>query len=321
MFAFVEYKLYIYITVLEKVEEKFMTDSKKILAFDIGGTKIAYALVDEKGKICSEVTKISTPRDSAEIFSTLKRVVSGFEDQIEAVAVATAGEVSKDNDRIIASVGNMPKNYMDTPFAELSVKPVVVENDANAAMWAEYKLGVAEGMQDAMLVAIGTGVGISFIVNGQLLKGKSGAAGEAHFKVARGNKRRCGCGAYDCYEIYASGTALGIDAKEAYKDDTVTSHDVIKGMKENNPLAIKVFNEWEQDVVNGIIGLVNIFDPEIVLLFGSLTEFMNYDKLEKMVNKDILARPIKLRRAKFENKAAMIGAALIAAEKLGKEKK
>ena len=215
----------------------------------------------------------------------------------------------------------MPKNYMNTPFAELSSKPVVVENDANAAMWAEYKLGAAKGMHDAMLVAIGTGVGISFIVNGQLLKGKSGAAGEAHFKVARGNKRRCGCGAYDCYEIYASGTALGIDAKEAYKDDTVTSHDVIRGMKENNPLAIKVFNEWEQDVVNGIIGLVNIFDPEIVLLFGSLTEFMNYDKLEKMVNKDILARPIKLRRATFENNAAMIGAALIAAEKIKKEKK
>lgn len=81
--------------------------------------------------------------------TTLKSVVSGFEDVIEAVAVATAGEVSKNNDRIIASVGNMPKDYMNTPFKELSEKPVVVENDANAAMWAEYRLGAAKGMKDA----------------------------------------------------------------------------------------------------------------------------------------------------------------------------
>lgn len=128
-----------------------MKERKKILAFDIGGTKIAYALIDEKGKICGEITKVSTPRDSREILTTLKSVVSGFEDVIDAVAVATAGEVSKNNDRIIASVGNMPKDYMNTPFKELSEKPVVVENDANAAMWAEYRLGAAKGMKDAML--------------------------------------------------------------------------------------------------------------------------------------------------------------------------
>lgn len=298
-----------------------MKEKEKILAFDIGGTKIAYALVDEKGKICGEITKISTPRDSNEIFATLKSIVSGFEDKITAVAVATAGEVSKTNDRIIASVGNMPKGYMDTNFSQLSSKPVVVENDANAAMWAELKLGAAKGKKDAMLVAIGTGVGVSFVVNGQLLKGKSGAAGEAHFKVARGNRRRCGCGAYDCYEIYASGTALGINAKEAYKDDRITTHDVVRGLKENNLLAVKVFNDWEQDVVSGIVGLVNLFDPEVVILFGSLTEFMDFEKLEKSLNKEILMMPIELKKAKFENNAAIIGATLIAVDKLKKEKK
>ena len=96
---------------------------------------------------------------------------------------------------------------------------------------------------------------------------------------------------------------------------------VIRGLKENNPLAVKVFDEWERDVVNGIIGLANIFDPEIVVLFGSLTEFMDYCKLEKMVNREILTMPVKLCRAKFENNAAMIGAALIAADKLKKGKK
>lgn len=297
-----------------------MGENKKILAFDIGGTKIAYNLIDEKGKLLAETLKISTPQNSAEIFETLHNIVRKYETEISAVAIATAGEVSCDNDRIIASVGNMPKDYMYTEFGKLSSKPVYVENDANAAMWAEFRLGAAQGTKEAMLVAIGTGVGISFVVNGELLKGKSGAAGEAHFKVNRGNQRKCGCGAYDCYEIYASGTALGIDAKEAYGDDKITSHDVIKGLKADDELAIKVFEVWEQDVVNGIIGLVNIFDPEVVVLFGSLTEFMDYKKLQDMVNNAIVTMPVVLKRAYFENDAAMIGVALIAVEKLEKGK-
>ena len=125
----------------------------------------------------------------------------------------------------------MPKGYMNTDFVSLSSKPVYVENDANAAMWAEYRLGAAKGTQNSMLVAIGTGVGLAFIVNGQLLKGKSGAGGEAHFSVNREKKRKCGCGLWDCYEIYASGTALGLDAKEVYGRDDVSSHEVIKGLK------------------------------------------------------------------------------------------
>lgn len=293
-----------------------MVKDKRILAFDIGGTKIAYNLIDEKGKLLAESKKVSTPHNTAEIFEVLQKIVKEYESEIDAVAIATAGEVSCENDRIIASVGNMPEGYMNTEFFKLSSKPVYVENDANAAMWAEFRQGAAKGTREAMLVAIGTGVGISFVVNGQLLKGKSGAAGEAHFKVNRGNKRKCGCGSYDCYEIYASGTALGIDAKEAYGDESVTSHDVIRGIKEGNPLAVEVFEEWERDVVNGIIGLVNIFDPEIVVLFGSLTEFMDYPKLQDLVNRDIVTMPVKLKRAYFENNAAMIGAALIAAEKL-----
>lgn len=298
-----------------------MEDVKKILAFDIGGTKIAYNIIDENGQLLTESKKVATPHSTNEIFELLQGIVKEHEMDVDAIAVATAGEVSRENDRIIASVGNMPKDYMNIEFFKLSSKPVYVENDANAAMWAEFRLGAAKGTQDAMLVAIGTGVGISFVVNGQLLKGKSGAAGEAHFKVNRGNQRKCGCGAYDCYEIYASGTALGIDAKEAYGDDSVTSHDVIRGIKEGNPLAVKVFEEWERDVVNGIIGMVNIFDPEIVVLFGSLTEFMDYQKLQDLVNKDIVTMPVVLKRAYFENNAAMIGAALIASEKLNEGKK
>ena len=295
--------------------QKFNT----FLAFDIGGTKIAYALVDAKGNLLAEQVRIPTPKDNQVLFDTLKNVVQKFESQIDGIAIATAGEVNQDNTHIIASVGNMPKGYMNTDFTALSDKPVYVENDANAAMWGEYLLGAAKGTENAMLVAIGTGVGLAFIVNGKILKGKSGAGGEAHFSVNREKKRHCSCGLWDCYEIYASGTALGLDAQEVYGRDDVSSHDVIKGLKEKNPLAEKAYHIWESDVVRGIAGLANIFDPEIVVLFGSLTAFMDFDKLQDEVNQQIVTMPLKLKHAQLDNNAALVGTTLAAAEKFNKD--
>ena len=88
--------------------------SKKILAFDIGGTKIAHALVDENGRLLTERMKDNTPKTASEIFALLKDITARCEDDIDAVGIATAGEVDCDNSRIIGSVGNMPAGYRDT---------------------------------------------------------------------------------------------------------------------------------------------------------------------------------------------------------------
>lgn len=297
-----------------------MSGAKKFLAFDIGGTKIAHALTDSRGCLLEEPQRDATPRDNDEIFRLLQEIVRRYEAETDGVAIATAGEADLDNRRIISSVGNMPKGYMDTVFEKLTSKPVYVENDANAALWGEYCCGAAKGCRNVMLVAIGTGVGVAFLVDGKLLKGKSGAAGEAHFPVNRGQVRRCTCGAWDCYEIYASGTALGLDAKEVFGDPSVTSYDVIKGIKAGDARAVKAYEIWEHDVMQGIAGLANIFDPEMVVMFGSLTEFMNFGKLQDEVNRQILSAPLVLRRAELENNAAMVGAVLGAVQKIDKEK-
>ena len=115
----------------------------KVLAFDIGGTKIAYATVDRNGKILNEVIRHPTPAAPGAAAKLLKTIIAQFEDQIDAVAVSTAGTVDRTNSRITGSVGNMPEGYMDTDFKALSAKPVVVENDANSAVWAEHVLGNA----------------------------------------------------------------------------------------------------------------------------------------------------------------------------------
>lgn len=289
---------------------------KKILAFDIGGTKIAYALVDENGNMLTQRKSCPTPKIEEEITQSLKNTIKQYEAEIEAVAIATAGAVDANNQKIVSSVGNMAKGYQYTKFEELSSKSVFVENDANAVVWAEYKKGVAKGCENTIVVAIGTGIGLGILVDGKILKGKTGAAAEAHFQINRGNKRKCSCGAYDCYEIYASGTALGIDAKEAFNDDSLTSHDIIRLVNEKNPKAIEVFKMWQDDVLAGIKGLANLFDPEMIILFGSLVEFMDCNVLEAKANNDIVAAPFKIKKAHFGNDAAMVGATLIALDKL-----
>ena len=288
----------------------------KILSFDIGGTKIAFAIVGENGKLVSQPVKYSTPASKEAIESLLKKIITQNDADIDAVAISTAGTVDIENKRITGSVGNLPAGYGEIDFQTLSNKKVFVENDANAAVWAEYKVGHAQNMDNVVLLTLGTGVGVGIIVNGKLLKGKSGAAGETHFPVRQDRHRRCGCGNYDCLEIYMSGTALNLDAKEFYKDDNATSYDIINGLKENDANAVNVFERWQGMVESGVRIFASIFDPDIVLLGGSMAHFINYPMMEKNVNGSIVVSPIKLREAEFENNAGIIGGALLCVESM-----
>lgn len=291
----------------------------KVLAFDIGGTKIAYATVDRNGKILNEVIRHPTPAAPGAAAKLLKTIIAQFEDQIDAVAVSTAGTVDRTNSRITGSVGNMPEGYMDTDFKALSAKPVVVENDANSAVWAEHVLGNAKGHDNVILLTLGTGVGVGIIADGRLLVGKSGAAGEVHFPVRYDNNRLCGCGRYDCLEIYMSGKALSLEAKAAYKDDNATSHTVIEGLKQNALPAVTAFHNWQEMVKNGIVIFADIFDPEVILLGGSMAHFIDYKRLNDEANRMIVTTPFELKEASFENDAGLIGAALLCVQKLGKK--
>lgn len=291
----------------------------KVLAFDIGGTKIAYATVDRNGKILNEVIRHPTPAAPGAAAKLLKTIIAQFEDQIDAVAVSTAGTVDRTNSRITGSVGNMPEGYMDTDFKALSAKPVVVENDANSAVWAEHVLGNAKGHDNVILLTLGTGVGVGIIADGRLLVGKSGAAGEVHFPVRYDNNRLCGCGRYDCLEIYMSGKALSLEAKAAYKDDNATSHTVIEGLKQNALPAVTAFHNWQEMVKNGIVIFADIFDPEVILLGGSMAHFIDYKRLNDEANRMIATTPFELKEASFENDAGLIGAALLCVQKLEKK--
>ena len=280
---------------------------KKVLAFDIGGTKIAYALIDEAGNFVSEIVKVATPDTSEKIYNFLKETILRYEEDVAGTAIATAGAIDREGKKITSHVGNLPKGYNTLDFMSLSKKPVFLENDANSAGWAEFALGAAKGCQNAITLTIGTGVGSGIIVEGKLLKGKSGAAGEMHFPIDSCKKRRCSCGIEDCFEIYASGTALNLYAKE-YLGETATSYDIIE-QKSTNLKARQAFDEWQAKLLQGLIMLGNIFDPEMIVLSGSLSKFIEYEELNKQANEQILTQPFELKEAMFENNAGMIGVA------------
>lgn len=285
---------------------------KKALAFDIGGTKVYSTVIDETGSIIGDIDKFSTPKTIDGIKKVLREQISKYEDKIDAVAIATAGAVNNSNTSVIGSTGNLVQGYSSIDFQALSTKKVFLENDANAAAWAEYKIGASRGSTVSVMLTLGTGVGGGIIINDKILKGKSGAAGEMHFKMYPDKRRKCTCGSWDCFEIYASGTALKLDAEEMLNNKDVTTYDVIEGVKQGNKKMTDILNKWQNDIIIGIKGLANIFDPDCVVLSGSMAQFVDIKHIETEVNSDLVTTPTSIRLATAGNYAGMIGVSILA---------
>ncbi|MCD7878429.1 MAG: ROK family protein, partial [Candidatus Gastranaerophilales bacterium] len=200
----------------------------KILAFDIGGTKTAYAILNEKGEFINEIKQESTPKNIEELKMLFQNIISQYENEVDMVSFATAGAVNISNTKVDSSTPNLPEGYNNIDFSSFSKKPVYVENDANAAAWAEYKTGAAKGEDNTITITLGTGVGGGFIINGKLLRGKSGRGGEIGSIKINGKKRVCTCKRYDCWESYASGTGLKITAEETAINDEIFKTSLFK---------------------------------------------------------------------------------------------
>lgn len=287
---------------------------KKALAFDIGGTKIYSSIIDETGKIINEIDKFHTPKSIDGILEILKRQIAKFEEEVDVIAISTAGAVNNENTAVIGSTGNLVSGYPSINFQELSKKKVFLENDANSAAWAEYRIGASKDTNVSVMLTLGTGVGGGIIINNKILKGKSGAAGEMHFKMYPDKRRKCSCGSWDCFEAYASGTALKVDAEEMLNNQNVTTYDVMDGVKNGDKKMQEIFDRWINDITIGVNGLVNLFDPDCVVLSGSMAQFVDAKKMEKVVNSDIVTSPTSIRIATAGNYSGMIGAALLAFE-------
>ncbi len=301
----------------------------KVLAIDVGGTKIVYSVINENGEFLKEIKRTSTPKNIEELQNLFKKIIKEYENEIDIVSFATAGAVNISNTSVESSTPNMPEGYNKLNFSQLSNKQVYVENDANAAAWAEYKIGAAKGEQNTITITIGTGVGGGFITDGRLLRGKSGRGGEVGSMKINSKGRICTCKRKDCYESYASGTGLKNTAYEtALNDETfkysifknktpneITTYDIIAGIKENDEYSLKVFDIWKKDLIIGLINIANIFDPESIIISGGMGEFIDTEEIQNAINKEIVVSDVKVKLAGAGNYSGMIGAALLACEK------
>jgi glucokinase len=181
------------------------------IGIDIGGTKIAGALVDEKGQIVTQLRKPTPAGDSKALEDIVVDMINELADGTDAVAagVAAAGFIDA-TQSIVYYAPNI--NWRHEPFRDKLEKrvsvPVIIENDANAAGWAEFRFGAGKNTSDMVMLTIGTGVGGAIVANDRLFRGGFGAGAElGHMRVVP-NGLPCGCGANGCIEQYGSGRAL-----------------------------------------------------------------------------------------------------------------
>lgn len=293
-----------------------MNAGKTALGIDIGGTKIYAAIVNENGEILTPPAKYNTPKTVEDIKETLSKIIAERSNSASVVALATAGAVNNDNTKILSSTANMPNGYSEIDFQNLSPKlPVFVENDANCAAWAEHTVGAASGANHSITLTLGTGVGGGIIVNNNLLKGKSGAAGEMHFKMSIERKRPCTCGTFDCFESYVSGRGLALTYKDILNRN-LTTYQIVENAKNGDPGCILALDIWQRHLSDGLIGLNDIFDTEIIVLSGSMAQFVDVEYVQNLINKEIVTTPVQLKQASAGNFSGLIGASLLALDKI-----
>ena len=186
------------------------------IGVDVGGTKIAAGVVDESGRLLSTSRRPTPSSDPTEIEGVIAEVIAELRDvhDVEAVGLGAAGFVDADRTRVVFAP-NLA--WRDEPLRAAIERrtglPAVVENDANAAAWAEATFGAGAGEPYLVVITVGTGIGGGIVLGGQLLRGRFGIAAEIGHMAMVPDGRRCGCGNQGCWEQYASGRALLNEAR------------------------------------------------------------------------------------------------------------
>ena len=308
------------------------------IGIDIGGTKIAGALVDEAGTIVSELRTPSPISDAGEMIDAISSLIDQLakDQEVVAVGVAAAGFLSADRE-IMYMAPNIAAWRNEPLKARIEAKtkfPVLLENDANAAGWAEFRFGAGRDVQSMIMLTIGTGVGGAVISDGRLLKGGFGIGGElGHVQLVPGGKA-CGCGLTGCLEPYASGTALLTAARElATSTDPkgerlrqlqaasgeLTGEQVYQAIMENDPGANEILG-----TLGGHLGLaigsifVPVLDPQLAVIGGGVSAVGDRlltpirQEFEKSLPAKGYRPELEIVKAHYLNQAGLIGAADLA---------
>ena len=260
---------------------------------DIGGTKVVAGVVTHEGDIVDQVRRDTPDRSKSPqvVEDTIVDAVLDLaqDHEIHAVGIGAAGFIDADRANVLfaphLSWRNEPLREAISSRLRL---PVVVENDANAAVWAEWRFGAGRGESHLVCVNLGTGIGGAMIVNGTLHRGRFGVAGEyGHMQVVP-DGRRCECGNRGCWEQYASGNVLVREARELAAANSPVAHRILEGAGGDiasitGPLITEAARDGDaaarelfEDVGNWLgVGMANLaaaLDPGTFVIGGGLSE-------------------------------------------------
>ena len=258
---------------------------------DVGGTKVAAGVVDEQGQVLARVrraTSAQVPGAAEQVITEAVREL-GKAFPIEAVGIGAAGLVDQTRSvvRFAPNLG-WREQPLRAQLERATGLPVVVENDANAAAWGEHRFGGGRASGDVVLITVGTGLGGGIVLNGRLLRGAFGIAGEVgHVRLVPGG-RVCGCGNHGCWEQYTSGSALIREARElaatspgrtarllelAGGDPSAITGDLVTRVaREGDPAAVALLAEVGKWLGEGIADLACVLDPAVVVVGGGVSE-------------------------------------------------
>ena len=195
-----------------------ISSTELTIGIDIGGTKVLGGVVDSTGNIIDSARRVTPVAGGKELITTIIEVIKEFKSkhEIAGVGISIAALISADQGTVVGApnIANLSKlNFVAELKKEFNI-PIIAENDANAAMWAEYKFGAARGFNPVMFFIIGTGMGGGLVIDDKLFRGANGIGAEFGHMIVQQNGVLCGCGTKGCIEQYASGSALMRYAKE-----------------------------------------------------------------------------------------------------------
>ncbi len=312
------------------------------IGIDLGGTNIAAGIVDENGKLLTK-DSVHTPLNVdytvvvEEMVALSKKIVKDYridESDIKGVGIGCPGSIDYKKGSVAYS--NNIKMY-NAPISEEFRKhwniPVALENDANAAAYGEY-VACGEDARVFVAVTLGTGVGGGVIINGKVFTGSNGAGAELGHSTLIHNGLPCSCGKKGCWESYASATALvkqtkiamekhpeSLMNKIAKERGKVNGRTAFDAAKQKDAVALYVVEKYLEYVADGIVSMVNIFQPDKVVISGGISNQGDYilKPIREYVEKydyNKLFKKVEISTAKLLNDAGIVGAAF-AAKQLG----
>jgi glucokinase len=262
-------------------------DSPQAIGVDVGGTKIAGGVVAADGRVLDRSRVPTPPDDESATVAALFAAVDGLlarHPRVEAIGVGAAGLVEWPGGRACWAPHNSYRGLeLRRLLHERTGLPTTIDNDANAAAWAESRFGAGAGAGDLVLLTVGTGIGGGLVLDGRIYHGVRGFAGELGHLIVAPDGDRCACGNRGCLEAMASGSTLGRLGREAAAadpggrlatlaggPDRVTGEVVFAAAGEGDKVALALFERAGHWLGVGLASLVTVFDPDLVVVGGGV---------------------------------------------------